>query len=977
MRKNTVLILLSVFVLICSYNLFYSWSRLSTDSMLNTMKPEERTNWFKDKDNYDGYKKDRENSISLGLDLQGGMFVTLEVGVEEVIKGLAYNPNDSLLNQALAMASKDKVTSQDHFVNLFVKNLKKIAPNVRLATLFANNDKKIGFDTGDEQVKAMLIAESDGSIDRTFEVIRKRIDQFGVASPTIQKYGTNRILVELPGVKDSDRVRKLLKGTARLEFWPTYTIVEAYPVLNKINDEMKKSAGIVSADTLKTQEEKQDSAKTEQDTTKKDTAAKDTGKNKDAGLTDDQKREKFQKENPFFAKLSPPNTQNFSGNEPIVGYSLISDTAAVNMMLAKEECRKFIPDDMKFFWTAKPEQEGGQYLTLIAIKSNRDNKAPLDGERVTDARQDYDPTSKQPIVSMTMDAEGSRKWRKMTTDYLKKSVAIVLDNMVYSYPTVQNVIASGNSQISGNFTVDEAKDLSNLLKSGKLPAPARIEAEEVVGPSLGEATINSGLISFFIGFLVVIAFVSAYYKTAGVLASVALIFNLFFIMGISSAFQVVMTLPGIAGIVLTMGMAVDANILVYERVREELAAGRSMKMAISEGFRKAFSAILDGNVTTFLTGLILFYFGTGPIKGFAVTLMIGIITTLVAALLVTRYIIEFYIGSEERAMSLQFGSPAVAKFFNERNYNFIATRKLSYLIAGTMMVLFLGSIATKGFKLGVDFQGGRQYIVEFNSSNFNVDQAREDLTAAFNNNMPVIKTVGNKNQLMITTNYLINEKDSDDKVNEAVMTGLNKRFSAAKPSIVKSTKVGPTIASDIQIGAIYSVIFSLLVIFLYILVRFGRWQYSIGAIASLLFNVFTVLGIFSILGWLDIMPFSVELDQSIIAAVLTVVGYDINDTVVVYDRIRELDTEHHNKKMTPAEIFNLGINQTLSRTVITGVTTIASSFILFFFGGEVIQGFMLSMIIGFIVGVFTSIFIACPISVDLLVRSHNESIPNS
>ncbi len=945
-NRGLVLTLLVIFALICAYNLYYTVMRLSTDSMLNEMTVEQRVEWFKDQENFDAYKKYRENSMSLGLDLQGGMFVTLEVGIDEVIRANAYDAKDTLVNKAIAKANELTSTNSSNYVELFIQSFKQLAPQAKLSTYFAQG-LGLTFDASDDQISKALKEKADKAIDQTFDVLRKRIDRFGVSSPTIQKYGSNRILVELPGVKDSDRVRKLLRGTAQLEFWPTYPIKDAFQYVEKANEEVRKINGIVV------------------DTTKKDTS-----------ITDEQKREKFKKENPLFAKLAFPNFEGMKGNEPIVGYALISDTSDVNKMLALPEVQNVLPDDIRFMWTAKPEAVASQYLTLISIKTNRDNKAPLDGSTVVEARQDFDPQNRNmPIVSMSMNVEGAKKWKKMTTDYLNKSVAVVLDGLVYSYPTVNSVIPNGQSQISGNFTIEEAKDLATILTSGKMEAPARIEGEEIVGATLGQDTINQGILSFIAGFIIIIIFMAVYYKTAGLIADVALIFNLFFIFGISSAFNLVLTLPGIAGIVLTMGMAVDANILIYERIREELATGKSIKYSVSEGFSKALSAILDSNATTFLTGLVLYNFGTGPIKGFAVTLMVGIVTTLIAALLVTRVLIEYVIRNEEGIKKLQFGASGLYKKLIEANFNFIGIRKKTYLVIGGLMVAYFVFIFTFGFKYGVDFVGGRQFVVEYDNAEIQLDKVRASLTQAFENNMPIIKTVGAKNQIMITTNYLVNQQDADEKVANTILETLKKESSTPNPKIIKSTKVGPTVARDIVIGAYYSVVFSLIIIFLYILLRFSRWQFGLGAIASLIFNVFTVMGFFSLLSYLDFLPFSLELDQSFIAAILTVVGYDINDSVIVFDRIREIinDTK---AKFDYEKIFNSGINQTLSRTLITSATTILSAFILFLFGGEVIKGFMFAMLIGFVVGVCTSIFVASPITMDLIVNSEKAENKN-
>jgi len=962
-NKKLYLILLLIFSAICLYNLFYTGKRLSMDGELASMDQQQLSEWNTNAENLASYKTASENSFSLGLDLQGGMFVTLEIGVDEILKTLADFPKDEAFNKALVEARKKQATRQEPYINLFVESLRELEPNVKLAKYFGGMKiDDVNYKSTDDQIIAALNGEIEASIDITFERIRQRIDQFGVASPTIQKQaGTNRILVELPGVKDVERVRKLLRSTARLEFWPVYSLLEAYPYVQKANDKIAEMNGYVAtqADTT---------AKATTDSTGKAVASNDTAANDTAAqkqLSEEETKKKF----PLLSILLPPQFDQMSREQaeasPVVGYSQKTDTAKVNAMLAQPAVRALLPPDLKFYWTSKPENKESTYLSLIAIK-NRDNIPPLDGRVVVDTRVEQDQNN-QWVVSMYMDGEGSGKWKKMTTDYLGKPIAIVLDNQVYSYPMVRNVITGGNSQISGNFTAEEAKDLANILKAGKLPAPIRIEGEEVVGATLGSEAINKGLVSFVLSFLVVIIFMMVYYRKSGFVADIALLVNLFFIVAVCAAWNVVMTLPGIAGIVLTLAMAVDANVLIYERVREELENGRGIKGAVQEGFRNAFSAIMDGNLTTLLTGLILYSFGTGPIRGFAVTLIIGIITSLVAALFVTRIILEYMLEKNEKA-DISFGTQAAARFFKRMNFQFIIKRKNSYVVTGIIAALSLGAILGLGFKYGVDFSGGRQYVVEF-KQNLDVEKVRTVLTDAMDNNSPVIKTIGNKNQIMITTSYLYESTDekADDKVKNLLVQTINKELPGADVTIVRSTKVGPTIAKDIQEGAIKAIIFSLIMMFAYIFFRFSGWQFGVGAVASLVFNVLVVLGIFSALSYLDIFNFSMELDQNFIAAILTIVGYTINDTVVVFDRIRENVRE--DKANTPLDrIYNSAINDTLSRTVVTAMTTLASSLILFLFGGDVLKGFMLALFIGIVVGTFSSIFIASPIALDLTKR---------
>ncbi len=1006
MRSRSVIVfLLTIFLLISGYNFYYTVKRLQIDRHLSSLTPEERLKWLQDKENYEAYKTAVKNSISLGLDLQGGMFITMELGMDEVIKNLAANPNDKKLLKAIELANKKRVASQENYVDLFVESFKEIDPNVKLAPYFAGDKTGLSFTASNDEVITRLKEETESALDRTFNVLRVRIDQFGVASPNLQKQsGTGRILIELPGVRDAKRVRRILRTTARLEFWPTYPVKDAFNYLVKVNEKLKVLEGVVkdttvtNADSLRT-EGANVPADSVQAQAKEDTAASQaqadtslggvsdilgteqqvqTQSEDTTGMTQEERQAKFDRENPLFAYLRPPDLQNMpvevANSSPVVGYALISDTAKVNEYLRRPEIQALLPTDLRFAWTVKPEQEGSMYLTLIALKTNREGKAPITGEYIVDARADFDQQTNQPIVEMRMNPEGARIWRKLTKKYLKKAIAIVLDNNVYSYPIVQSEIPNGVSQISGNFTVEEAKDLANVLKAGKLPVTAKIVGEEIVGPTLGEDTIKRGTIAFILAFLSILLFMPLYYKSAGIIADLALVANLYMIIGIASAFNVVLTFPGIAGIILTMGMAVDANVLIYERIREELFAGRSLKASIADGFKNALSAILDGNITTFLTGLILFFFGTGPIRGFAVMLMIGIITTLVSALVITRVLIDYWVNVKRKTIS--FGSEKIIEFFRKLQYPFIPKRKTSYIVVGALAVIFIAVISVFGFKLSVDFTGGRQYIVEVKEGvNVNIETLRKDLTAAFDNHAPVIKSIGAKNQYMVTTHYLYGAdapENADEIVKEKLLEGFKKSYKDLNPQIVKSTVVGPTIAEDIKRGAIYSVLFSLLVIFAYIFMRFRKWQFGIGALASLTFNVIFVLGIFSLLGQIENLPFSVALDQAFIAAILTIVGYTINDGVIVFDRIREIMNNTKFANVSLEEIFNKGINETLARTVITSLTTLLTAIILFVFGGDVLRGFLLALIVGVTVGTLSSIFVASPVALDLILMNSRK-----
>jgi SecD/SecF fusion protein len=902
----------------------------------------------------------------------------MRIGIDDVLQGLAGKAADSTFNKALRMAREKSNESQKQFVDLFVESLKQLSPNVKLASYFGGQSTGLSYNAPDDEIVKRLREEADQAIDRSFNIIRTRIDQFGVASPNLQKVlGTGRILIELPGVRDADRVRKLLRGTANLEFWPTYTYGEVYPYLEQINKKLKELGGKLDAKETPgavaetaPKENLSDSALATQkakDTTAQMASAKDTAA-KAASTT----AQVGGKDNPFFDLLKPLKEGTFTASTPEVGYALISDTSRINEILNSDIMKAIYPDDLAFYWSYKPKKDEPNYINLIAIKSNRERRAPLTGEVITDTQVGQDENN-QPMVLMYMNSEGAKIWKSLTSEYLGKSVAVVLDGFVYTYPTIQSVISGGSTQITGNFTTDEAKDLANILKAGKLPAPARIEGEEVVGPSLGAATVQNGLIAFLLGFISVVIFMAAYYKKAGIIAGAALIFNLFAILGICSAANVVLTLPGIAGIVLTMGMAVDANVLIYERIREELEQGRGLKVAIANGFNNAFSAIIDGNITTFLVGVILFINGIGPIRGFAVTLMVGIITTLIAGLLVSRLILDYFANKSEDS-EISFGSPFLQKRFQRSNLQIIANRKKTYTAVLIAAVVFIGSIGIFKFKLGLDFQGGRQYLVEL-SSPVAIDQANSALYTAFNNQQPVIKTVnaqGAAQRLLISTNYLYDKQDADKTVEAALISGLTSVNPSANPVIIKNTTVGPSVADDIKRSALTSVFWALAVIFIYILIRFRYWQFGVGAIMSLVFNVLTTLGVFSLLGKFDFLPFSVELDQAFIAAILTIVGYTINDTVIVFDRIRE-NVRADGKTMTPLDfLFNRSIVETLSRTIITAGTTFLSALILFLFAGDVLRGFMLALMIGILVGTLSSIFVAAPLTLDFMKNAREK-----
>jgi SecD/SecF fusion protein len=925
------------------------------------------------------YSECKEKELNFGLDLKGGMNVTLEVSVVDLIKALSNNPNDSLILKSVERAKQLQENSQDGFVTLFGIAFDEVSNNGRLAPHFATieNKDRVNFESSNEEVIAFIRNEAQSAIDNSFNILRTRIDRFGVTQPNIQSLGSGRILVELPGVKDPERVRKLLQGTAELEFWETYNSTEIYQYLAEANTKIKEIKDLESgkiADSVAVETE------TAVDSTviAEETVVDSTNQSEEVSLlaemdsvgTDSVAGTKSNNEEniPLFSKLIvTPDGQNlFSG--PVAGIAHVKDTGIINSYLAMEQVKRIFPRNLKFYWTIKAYDKEGNFHQLIAIKQTRDGKAPLDGGAITNASLDYGQTGTQAGVSMAMNSEGASVWARLTKENIKKSIAIVLDGYVYSFPTVQNEITGGRSQISGNFTVAEATDLANVLKSGKLPAPARILEEVVVGPSLGKQAINSGLISFAIAFVLVLLYMIFYYNKAGYVANLALLTNVFLIFGVLASLGAVLTLPGIAGIVLTLGMAVDANVLIYERIREELAQGKGIKLAVADGYKNAYSAIIDGNVTTLLTGIILFYFGSGPIQGFATTLIIGIITSLFCGIFITRIIFERMLDSKK---NIAFDTKLTRNAFKDLSIKFLEKRKVYYAISSIVIVIGIGSMVVRSWNVGVDFKGGRTYVVKFEQP-VSTATASSTLATVFGD-APDVKVYGETSQLKITTEFMIDDKSANaDSIVET------KLYEGLKPVIgddvtfdtfindyrMSSQKVGPTIADDIIWSAILSVLFSLIVIFIYIFIRFRNWQYSLGAVAALFHDVLILLGIFSLFH--GILPFSLEIDQSFIAAILTVIGYSINDTVVVFDRIREFKINF--PKRDSLSVINQGLNSTLSRTFSTSLSTFVVLLAIFIFGGETIRGFVFAMMIGIVVGTYSSLFIASPIMFDTLKK---------
>ena len=937
-------------------------------------------------------KECREKELNLGLDLKGGMNVTMEVSVSDIVRALSgYNTTENF-NKAIALANEKQKSSGADYLTLFFESFYELDPNAQLASVFSTFElkDKVSLTSTNAEVEKVVREEVEGAINNSFNVLRTRIDRFGVVQPNIQKLAqTGRILIELPGIKEPERVRKLLQGSANLEFWETYDLAEILPQLSQINGEVAKANASTEAAQVEVKEEKkaEEVKAGDVDALVEGLAEADSL----AQLEADQKAavEEYKKNNPLFALLQPSvNQAGQAYRGPVVGTAHYTDTAKVMAMLTSQVAKSVLPRELKLCWTVKAIDAAEAYYQLVALKSQTDGRPSLEGDVITDARADFGQTSAYANVSMTMNAEGARAWQRITRDNIGKSIAIVLDGYVYSFPTVQNEIAGGSSQITGNFTVEEAKDLANTLNSGKMPAPARIIQEDVVGPSLGKEAITAGMWSFVLGFILIMLYMICYYGfTAGMIANIALLCNVFLLAGILSSFSAVLTLPGIAGIVLTMGMAVDANVLIYERIREERRAGKNLRRAIEDGFNGAISAIIDSNVTSFLTGAILAIFGTGPIKGFAVTYMIGIISSFLTAVFVCRLLLEAY-AKRENAKELNFTTKLMQNFLKDTKVNFIGGRKVTYIISGIIVVL--GALALNPhffgkLNLGIDFSGGRNYIVRFAQ-----DVNTEDVNASLDNVFMAAKaelndeesfalnviTIGDANQVRISTNYLID--DNSENVEETIEALL---FEGCKPflpegitlnefkstevnpevGIMQSQKVGPAVADDITQSAIWAVLAALLGIFVYVLIRFRNVAFSVGALVGLAHDALFVLGAYALL-W-KVMPFSMEIDQSFIAAILTIIGYSINDTVVVFDRVREYKGLYPKRELMLN--MNNALNDTLSRTFSTSMSTFVVLLAIFCFGGETIRGFVFALMLGVIIGTYSTLCVATPLAYDI------------
>jgi len=910
------------------------------------------------------YQFCKSKEINLGLDLKGGMNVTMEISLGELVKSLANNPADVNFNKAISNAQTQLNAGGKDFIGLFVNEYEKLSPNGKLADFFSNQDnaKDLKANASNSDVKTYLSKEATSAIDRSFIIIRSRIDGFGVVSPNMQKQeGTNRILIEMPGVQDKERIHKLLQGSAELQFWQVYQNEEVYSVLENIN----KTLVTALKDTSATAAVKDTTAKTESKLAglAKKPATKDSA---------DVKKQELSKNNPLFAVLSIPTYQGQNGQPalrpgPVVGWVAQKDTAKVNAYFAKPEIASIIPPTFKFMWSVKP-MENTKVFELYAIKvTSADGKPDLGGDAISDARHDFDQKGK-PEVTMYMTGEGAAKWKKITAEASadpnnKKAIAIVLDNTVYSAPTVQNEIPNGISSITGSFTVNDTQDLANILKAGKLPAPAKIVGEYVVGPSLGQAAIHNGLLSFVLAFIVILIFMSLYYNKAGWVANLALVINLFFIMGILVSLGAVLTLPGIAGIILVIGLSVDANILIFERVREELLHGKSTALSIKEGFKHAMPSIIDSNVTVLILGVILYIFGNGPVQGFATTLCIGILSSLFCAVLISRLVFESLLSKNA---NITFGNKATLHAFKNIAFDFVGRRKIYYTISSVIIVLgFIFYFKNGGLKLGIDFKGGRTYIVHFDK-NISTEDVKSDLTPLFDNEAPEVKTAGNDNELKITTTFHIADQDThaDKLVEDALKKGLDK--TGAKYTIESNQKVGPIIASDLVYSAYGAVLFSCLLMFFYIIIRFKKLNYGLGAVIALFHDVLLVLSFYTILD--GVLPFSLEIGQDFIAAILTVMSYTMTETVVVFDRIREKLAEHGKEDLHGEErnkLINFALNSTLSRTILTSLTVFFVLLVIFIFGGDSIRGFIFALLIGRVIGTYSSLCISTPIVVDL------------
>ena len=990
MQNKGIVIVLAVLMTLASiFYLSFSVATNYYDSEAAKIKDPIAQQDYKDSVKYLGiysYQRCLETQIGLGLDLKGGMNVILEISVPDVVETLADHKTDAAFVKSMEQAKKEEETSQSDFISLFIKYYRQNAPGHRLAEIFATQQLKgqVSTQSSDKEVEKALRSQVQSAIDNSYNVVRNRIDKFGVVQPNIQKLEgqEGRIMVEMPGVREPERVRKLLQGSANLEFWETYNSEEITPYLRQL-DQTMANGGEVKKDTAAT--EKKDDAAEKAEVAEKTSPAKlkvNANKNsaaKAAASSESAQMAQAKKTNPLLAvlQLAP------RGSLSVVGYANVRDTAAVNKIIYSAAAKQVLPSDLKLLWGAKPADglSVKNVYELYALKVTQSNgHAPLEGDVITDAKDEFDQMSNRPSVSMSMNSDGARRWAEMTKANINKAIAIVLDGAVYSAPRVNGEISGGNSQITGNFTIEDTKDLANTLKSGRMPAPARIVQEDVVGPTLGAQSIQQGLISFAVAFILLMLYMVLMYDfIPGMMANFALLVNLFFTLGILTSFQAALTMPGIAGIVLTLGMAVDANVLIYERTKEELRKGKALREAIKAGYGNAFSAIFDSNLTSIITGVILFVFGTGPVRGFATTLIIGICCSFFTAVYLTRLVYENRLA-KDKWLKQNFTTRLSRNFLQNNHVGFMNMYKKTFTVVGILIAVFVVSFFVRGLSKSIDFTGGRNYVVKLEKAVEPEDVSRALQTSFPNSSVSALALGTDHKTIRISTNYKIesNSPTIDDEVEEILFKALSKEGMVTQKSveafknpdvraggsIISSAKVGPSVAKDITYGAIISVIFALIAIFLYILLRFRNLAFSLGASVALAIDTVVVLGFYSLL-W-NVVPFSLEIDQTFIGAILTVIGYSINDKVVVFDRIRENLGLY--KKRDFFTIFNNSLNETLARTVNTSLTTLIVLLCIFILGGDNIRSFAFAMIIGVIFGTLSSIFVAAPIAYMTLSR---------
>jgi len=1003
-NKGAVLALVIALTLVCLYQLSFSWKAMGVrndakvyangdpvkeEYYLDSVSSAEVFNLLLKKYTY---RELTERELNFGLDLKGGMDVILEISVVDVIRSLSNNSTDSTFTKALALAKKMQNSSKDDYLTLFGKAFKQIDPNARLSAIFNTVQlrDKVDYNTTNDEVLKIIRKETQGAINNAFNIIGTRINQFGVVQPNIQKLESgDRILVDLPGVKNKERVRKLLQGTANLEFWETYSNAEMLQSLYAANEFVKNYLGTqkeLQKDSLLNKVTKANESSKKENANKNEEPSLLSQIQKETSPADSLKNASKESSYPLFSILGPLIDRESGQAYPgaVIGRAHWKDTTKIDLYLRLAKQRSIFPRDVKFLWSALPIREHGEkksseIFSLYAIRiTSRDGQAPLNGGAIVTANQQFNQQTGTAYVTMNMNGEGSKKWARITKENLQKVICVVLDDKVFSGPTVQSEITGGNSEITGDFTVNEAEDLANLLKSGPLPAPARIVQEDVVGPTLGSESINAGLNSFFLAFIGVLLYMWIYYGRAGNVANVALFLNVFFLFGVFASMGLVLTLPGIAGIVLTLAMAVDGNVIIYERMREEVRTGKGSRLVVKDGFWHAYSAIIDGHVTTILTGIVLFLFGSGPVQGFATSLIVGLLLSLFSSIFIARLIFEWMLN---RNIKITLGNKFTINAFTKANIDFIGLRKIMYVCSGILIMIGIISLFVRGLDPSIDFKGGRSYIVNFDKP-IKTAQIRESLTAIFEN-APEVKTIGDQNRVKITTTYLIDQKTStaDSIVEHKLFLGLKpyipgsltfSEFSGHSKNmtvgILSSQKVDPAISNELIYKAFMSVFFGLIIIFIYIAIRFKNWKFGLGGVISLFHDSLVVVTMFTLF-W-GRLPFSLEIDQSFIAALLTVIGYSIMDTVIIFDRIREYRGLYPTRPLD--ETINSAINHTLGRTVNTSGITIVVLLVIFMFGGDILRGFIFALLVGVVIGTYSSVFNATPVAYDIIKMTEKK-----